>query len=341
MVGGEIAVKTFFIISGFYMSLILNEKYIGGNKSYKLFISNRFLKLFPIYWVILALTLVLCIIVGVADGNYPVIGQYLSINNSLASLTYTVFSNLFIFGQDALLFTGIHAQNGSLYFTSNFALHSPQLFRFLFVPQAWTLGLELMFYLIAPLILDKSLKTIILLILLSFGIRLYIHYYLGLQHDPWTYRFFPSELMFFLFGNLSYRLYIYFKGIKIQEWLYIPVFFYLIAFTMAYGLIPTWRFPEELKELLYYASALVVIPLIFIQFKSNKMDTRIGELSYPVYICHIFIIMLVTYSKAPITINGVVISIMAIGLSLLLNRLIANPIEKYRQSRVVKNSTTS
>ena len=31
LVGGKVAVQAFFIISGFYMALILNEKYIGGN----------------------------------------------------------------------------------------------------------------------------------------------------------------------------------------------------------------------------------------------------------------------------------------------------------------------
>lgn len=46
LVVGQIAVQSFYIISGFYMSLILNEKYIGVNGSYKLFITNRF---YPIY----------------------------------------------------------------------------------------------------------------------------------------------------------------------------------------------------------------------------------------------------------------------------------------------------
>ena len=61
LVGGHIAVQAFFIISGFYMSLILNEKYIGSNSSYKLFITNRFLRLYPIYWTVLLFTLLLFI----------------------------------------------------------------------------------------------------------------------------------------------------------------------------------------------------------------------------------------------------------------------------------------
>ncbi|MCF8321913.1 MAG: acyltransferase family protein [Flavobacterium sp.] len=56
LVGGKTAVQAFYIISGFYMTLILNEKYIGNNNSYKLFITNRFLRLYPIYWIILLLT---------------------------------------------------------------------------------------------------------------------------------------------------------------------------------------------------------------------------------------------------------------------------------------------
>lgn len=42
LVGGVIAVQAFYIISGFYMAMILTEKYIGKN-SYKLFITNRLL----------------------------------------------------------------------------------------------------------------------------------------------------------------------------------------------------------------------------------------------------------------------------------------------------------
>ena len=54
LVGFSVAVQSFFVISGFYMSLILNEKYKGPG-SYYLFISNRFLRLLPAHWVVLAL----------------------------------------------------------------------------------------------------------------------------------------------------------------------------------------------------------------------------------------------------------------------------------------------
>ena len=49
------AVQVFFIISGFYISLILNEKYIDGNGGYFLYLSNRFLRIFPLYWLLMLL----------------------------------------------------------------------------------------------------------------------------------------------------------------------------------------------------------------------------------------------------------------------------------------------
>ncbi len=51
----DIAVQSFFVISGFYMALVLNEKY--GPGSYWLFISNRLLRLWPAYFVVLILSL--------------------------------------------------------------------------------------------------------------------------------------------------------------------------------------------------------------------------------------------------------------------------------------------
>ena len=59
--GGEIAVELFFIISGFYMSLILNEKYNTPDKIL-IFYKNRFLKLFPIYWTVLIFTITLFVV---------------------------------------------------------------------------------------------------------------------------------------------------------------------------------------------------------------------------------------------------------------------------------------
>ena len=54
---GSDAVQLFFIISGFYMFMVLKEKYVKLDRSYWYFISNRFLRLYPIYFLILIMTI--------------------------------------------------------------------------------------------------------------------------------------------------------------------------------------------------------------------------------------------------------------------------------------------
>src|SRR5688572_272316 len=57
LTGGLLAVKLFFIISGFYMALILDTKYVSQVNRYWLFITNRFLRIYPCYFVVLGLSL--------------------------------------------------------------------------------------------------------------------------------------------------------------------------------------------------------------------------------------------------------------------------------------------
>ena len=160
LVGGQIAVQAFYIISGFYMTLILNEKYVGTNSSYKLFITNRFLRLYPIYWTVLALTVLYSSLdpLNLKGDEYAAFSYYVNYFNdlSLGSFLFLLFTNLFLFLQDSVLFLGLNTSDGSLFFTQNFRESSPPLFNFLFLPQAWTIGVEISFYLIAPFIVRRK-----------------------------------------------------------------------------------------------------------------------------------------------------------------------------------------
>src|ERR1700722_14872062 len=58
---GYTAVQIFFIVSGFYMALVLNTKYTGPG-SYQLFLTNRMLRIYPAYFVMLCLTFALSVV---------------------------------------------------------------------------------------------------------------------------------------------------------------------------------------------------------------------------------------------------------------------------------------
>ena len=112
MITAYFAVKTFFVISGFYMALILNEKYLTKANSYKLFITNRILRLYPLYLTVFSVSLILYMLCvtfpscSLDPGQYTIVQfnpyTYLlhTLNEILHSwgiLIYGLISNLIYF----------------------------------------------------------------------------------------------------------------------------------------------------------------------------------------------------------------------------------------------------
>ena len=250
-------------------------------------------------------------------------------------ISYLIFTNILLIGQDIVMFTGINKIDGSLYLLNNFRTSDIQSYEFLLIPQAWSIGLELMFYIIAPFIVRKSIRHIILFILASILLRAFIYFYIGWSHDPWTYRFFPTELALFLFGSIAYKIYnnINIKDIK-KDYLILLVclYFFIIIF---YQFIPIL---SHIKNWLIYLMSIWMIPILFSLTKNNKIDNFIGELSYPIYLVHMLAIGISSkfISSQFSTITTILISIFS---AILMVRFIEEPIDKLRQKRVKKTST--
>jgi peptidoglycan/LPS O-acetylase OafA/YrhL len=333
MVGGMLAVQAFFIISGFYMSLILNEKYVNENGSYKLFITNRFLRLYPIYWVVLIVTLLYSLALHYnTDGTENgLLTSYFNTDYHLNFIgwIYLAFSNVFIFLQDAVVFMGLNPQSGALYLTENFANTNPKLYSFMLIPQGWTVGIELMFYLIAPFLVRRKVKIILILVALCLILRI-LMYNSGYDYDPWTYRFFPFELVFFLLGNVAYRIYRRFKDK--MDGSAIPWICAIVSILMT-CLYDKVNFEGQI--FVFYFVIFISVPFIFILTKRSRWDRMIGELSYPIYISHILMILVLNTNSLPyIGGYGGTTLILTIGFSIGLNWLVAQRIEKYRQKRL-------
>ena len=333
-VGGEMAVQSFFIISGFYMSLVLDGKYSATSnfKQYKLFISNRLLRLYPVYWMVLCLTIIVFAI------NYQSKLSNFNLLN-LPALLYLIFTNIFIFFQDIILFLGINVSDGSLYFTSNFQNANPQLHHFLLIPQGWSLGIELLFYLIAPILVKQKTKLIVWLILFSLLLRIYTYQILQLNHDPWTYRFFPTELVFFLIGIIVQRQ----SNTLINLGINASVLLIIIGLmTFLYAQFPSvdlYNFPFSLKSIIYFGLIALSIPILFDRFKDQTIDRKIGELSYPIYISHMFVYFVTRHSLFSQYNSGSFVILFIIIFSMVLVKYISEPIEKLRQSRIKQSKT--
>ncbi len=335
LVGGRVAVQAFYIISGFYMTFVLNEKYIGLNDSYRLFITNRLIRLYPIYWVVLLLTFCYSgIIFLMTDGTqFARMHVYLQYFDHLGwfSLLFLAFTNLFLVFQDMVMFLGINLENGNLFFTKSFGDSKPMLYQFLLIPQAWTLGVEILFYLIAPFIVRKNLLFVGGLLLGTLLLRLILWNW-GLNHDPWIHRFFPTALGFFLLGTFCYHGY---KRLELKKNVPVKFIYYLTILTIfTYGFLDFTG-----KELLFFLFFTIAVPFVFIHTKHSKWDRKIGELSYPVYISHMLILLFLNHLhgifqiKNYLSYSGLAI-LLSVLLAFLLNVFVAQRVEQYRQGRL-------
>ncbi len=331
--GSEVAVQSFFIISGFYMSFILNEKYTGKNNSYSLFITNRFLRIYPLYWLILFLAIAYAMAISIYSKGIHLsfLGIYYTYYYCMdaGTLILLACANILIFFQDLIMFLGFNTVNGHLFFTADFQNTDPALYRFVLIPQAWSLAIEICFYLVAPFILKRNIKFISVLIFLSLALRFFL-YRSGLDHDPWTYRFFPTELVFFLLGYLSYRIYKWIGSKEINTAYMKLMLCFIIVFSMVYSL---FFFPG--KMYLYFLCFILCIPFIFLLTKEWKADAYIGELSYPIYISHLLVLTVINILNLQLPGGmGLTLILATIIFSILLNALVVNKIEDYRKKRL-------
>jgi len=95
--------------------------------------------------------------------------------------------------------------------------------------------------------------------------------------------------------------------------------------------------PFETHLILYLTSFFICLPFIFLLTKNWKWDRYIGELSYPVYISHLFVLSCLSALKIPV-IGGIgfTLALVSILFALLINNFITKRVENLRQKRLTK-----
>ena len=322
LVGGANAVQLFFLISGYLISFVLVER-----KTYPTIASfylTRWIRLWPLYLVAAIITIVAGI--GIVD----MIAFYKKLPAD--GILVLTLSNILMFGQDTMMFLGIQDQH--IVFLKNFRDSSLPLYRGLVVPQGWSLGIEVVFYSIAPFVL-KRLWLLLSVLLMSTLLRLYlIDIGLGLS-DPWSYRFFPTELSLFLLGALSHQFLAPIYG-KLSKkafaqvgWIATTAYVATIVFSNAvlgqYG-----EYFEKITLLVFLAT---VLPAVFSFTRNHRWDTRLGELSYPIYVVHFALVLRTAPYADKYPLAATVANVVgAVLLAVLLEKLIGHRIEKFRDA---------
>lgn len=284
---GDLCVTIFFAISGFYMAMVLSE-----NRAYarvSTFYKQRLLRLFPTYWALLALALLAGALIPSIRHGWATVQAFQLTQDHVGVFVAWLLSQLFIVGQDVFLFFGLGA-TGHMAFQGDLAQAAHPLAELMVIPPAWSLSLEITFYLFVPFLARRSTPVLVGLLLASCAIRLAGAYGLGFVGDPWATRFFFSELAFFLVGMLAYRLVVQ-PGTRIASLRsagYLAVCAVAVGSMAAnhYGHVNVGLFSKAAVATLVLTAA---IPWLFTLTRNNRLDRHVGEYSYPLYLCHILV----------------------------------------------------
>lgn len=327
-----VAVHSFFIISGFYMALILNEKYIGKNNSYKLFISNRLLRIYPLYWIILLLLFFLSLSkYFLSPSPDDAIKMFLNFAHSSGHYWTTIVMSIL---RNLTLIISTD------YFQQNF--HDPG---YLLLLPAWTLQIEVLFYLLAPFLVKCKTRTIFIL-MLPFILITFTNIFPLFHSDTSIMYIFLSKFVFFLFGIMSYKGYRYVKTNKTLNIYSGKIFILFSLFLIVFGIFSTSG--DTSKNVIfypvYYLIFTSVIPFTFYFSQTLSFDTVVGNLSYPVYLSHLLIFKLISNSPIPQN-NHSLITLITIVSTLLFSyvlvKFVEGPIDVLRNKRLATNTKKS
>lgn len=331
---GTVAVEMFFIISGFYMSLILSGKYDARSPgAVWRFYASRFFRLWPVFILTTVAKLTLLAAASVYAGHVVTAGfmPIFEATGDAAVIAAILASNFVMIGQDVMCLFHVHLATGAaLTFgpPGTLADGSPWMGFTLFIGPAWSIGAEIWFYLIAPFLIRKSTAALIALVLASLALRFIMQGAYGLN----TYFFFPAQLAFFLAGMMAYRFREATSRIGLTDrWVALAGLGCLVASIVAFGRVDEAN--QHLKWLIFAEMVIFIYP-IFSLTMHNKIDRIIGELSYPMYITHGLLITLVATALGRRASDGVsseVIIAVVVFVSSALYWTVEAPVNRWRQ----------
>ena len=268
---GPYAVYSFFVLSGFLMTIIMNETYGYSLSGLKRYAQNRCLRLFPIYWFLLILILGVIWLVGepFSTAYHPNMKVPDTISQWLANL-FLVYPNSAPVNYDVRL-----------------------------SPPSWALSIELFFYLLIGIGITKTRTVSVIVFFASLIVAIYsIFGGNGLGYGTLVEASLPFSLGGILFhfrSDLKYVIH------KLPSNCFLVVSSILLCSNLLFAIYlsdtlqpsilntAVWKLKVLCVLSNMIISCFVIIGLYYFKPQNRflkRLDRELGDLSYPLYIFH-------------------------------------------------------
>jgi len=318
----QFAVELFFVISGFYMALVLNTKYLAG-QTLRFYVA-RYLRLYPTYIVVLFVVVAFI---------WPIDNVY---SQAPVAFVLTMISAFSMVGMEVTHWFGLAADGSGQIAIISDVNHPGPLSSFAstyHMQHMWSVGVEVSFYALAPLFLRRRSTTFAIL-LLSFGA--FVLFGLQLQQwNPLMVRSAVGFLWYFAAGGAAYHVYVAMKerlphssGSAWAGLLFLAGAVTIVAIHQSAKMY--LNIPYVVLESVLIPPFAVLMVLAFDATKNSSFDRTIGELSYGMYVVHWPIVSIVLAAHRGDVRYLPLMVIATVLAASLLHFLIERPVDRYR-----------
>ncbi len=286
----RIAVFFFFVLSGFLVTAVINRTYGNTLKGKKHYLLNRFLRIYPIYISSLIIAYI-CISIAPTES-----AKFFSMQ--IPKTSTQILEQFSIFG-----LAGISAP-----------YTSPRL-----IPPAWSLGIEVCFYLLIGLVTAYSRKLTIVVFCLFLCCTLW-GYYTNAGHMQMYRTALGTGVVFYL-GSLAYHY-----REKLQILHHISSWYFIGATNILIYLPDVAGFNNKALQMPYMHFSVVCFAVllsnIFTRQSSatpNKTNHFFADMSYPLFLLHLPLAVLATNILGINKLYGYEVFFPGISLSLIIS----------------------
>ncbi len=304
------AVFSFYVLSGFLMTLILNETYGFGPGHFVRFWTNRFLRLYPAYFIVIAITALHIWLVSPLTQLHGTVG--------LPEGVYGWIANVTMFGMAGLEISLRPAIN--------------------FIPNAWSLSVELFCYVLLSIYFARTRQRALALLLIGIVITgtqlIRVTVAAPPNYDMSNhYNVLQAGIIPFAAGSLAY----FYRQSALLRFSPARLSLLLLLWAVNCALAHFFAYHQFVSGL-YVAVAInvVLVPMMFgydVANRPARWMKVLGGISYPVFISHILIgTLVVRYSGFLRPGMGLLLATLAatIGFSLLVHLGVERRIETLR-----------